>query len=53
MTSKSINRHTPPSKMKDHSSEAERSLTVYILMTVCFLLIAITMYMIWQKANLG
>ena len=52
MTAK-IDGHTPPSKMKHHASPADCSCTVYVLMTICFLLIAITMYLIWQKSTLG
>ena len=53
MTSKSINGPTPPSKMKDHAPPVDCSFTVYVLMAICFLLIAITLYLIWQKATLG
>jgi hypothetical protein len=39
--------------MHHPASEPERSSTVYVLMAICYLLIAITLYMIWQKASLG
>jgi ABC-type amino acid transport system permease subunit len=52
MTSKP-SAHNHPSKMHDPASGTERSFTVYVLMAICYLLIALTMYIIWQKANLG
>jgi hypothetical protein len=53
MTSKPIDGHIHPSKMHHPVSEPERSCTVYVLMGICYLLIAITLYMIWQKASSG
>jgi hypothetical protein len=53
MTSKPIDGHTHPSKMHYPVSEPDCSYTVYVLMGICYLLIGITLYMIWQKASSG
>jgi hypothetical protein len=53
MTSKDSNGQTHPSKRNEPASTGEHSFTVYVLMAICYLLIALVMYMVWQKANFG
>jgi hypothetical protein len=53
MTSKHLDGHTHPSKINEHTRREEDSFTVYVLMAICYLLIALTLYMIWQKASMG
>jgi hypothetical protein len=53
MTSKRIDEPLRPSKVNNSAPDEVHSSTVYVLMGICYLLIAITLYVAWQKASLG
>jgi hypothetical protein len=53
MTLNHIDPSSHPSKMDDPAVEPVHAATVYVLLAICYVLIAITMYIIWQKAETG
>ena len=53
MTLNHIDPHRNPSKLDDPAAEPVHAGTVYVLLAICYVLIAITMYILWQKAETG
>lgn len=53
MTLNNVDPHSHPSKIDDPAVGSVHAATVYVLLAICYALIAITMYIIWQKASAG